>query len=219
MTYKRIAFAAGLVACLTCFIFARSYLLSASDYDLLFYKEGVKANQIHRPLPGRAYAIFSNSGRFQETSLCALEQENLSLDLEPVRFMGVNIAGQSYNEALTNLSGFIGDQVVDIFKARQTDKEWMMGKRFNDSNGAALARQCLQEIDTSLMFGEYFIFIVETVYYRADEKTPFMVVFKPNPLVLTDCGDSCPTEVRVKDLLPADMITRIKSEMGLMRIQ
>lgn len=216
MSAKRISLVALSVFVFAAALFFKQQLLSASDRDLMHHFYGLQADQFHDPVPGKAYAFYLDAKKFDPSAICELD---LALDdrtYKAVHLQGVNLAGESYNAALEGAGGYIGEKIIDVVRARNTQRVWALKARFHDGAGSAFSNECLQDIDTRIMLRPDLIYVVDTVYYRDGEDTPFLVVFKTRPVIL-ECGEDCRAGASVKTLIPPDRITQIKGEWGILR--
>ncbi len=216
MSVKRVSLIALFVLTFAAALFFKQQFLSASERDLMRHVYGLQADQFHDPMPGKAYAFYINELKFDSSPVCALEATQASIPNSAHHLKGVNLAGQSYNEALAGVAGYIGDKIIDIVRAKDTHRLWTLNAQFQSSAGAGFSSECLQDIDTATMLGADLIYIVDTVYYRSGDTRPFLVKFKSGPVVLA-CDEACPKQVSVTSLLPTDRITRFKWDWGIMQ--
>jgi hypothetical protein len=219
MSAKRISLVSILVVVFATGLFLRGQLLSANESDLMHHVDAWSADQFHDPVPGKAYAFYTEGQRFGRSAVCTLEVAADQRAEEPERFQGVNLAGQSYNAALEGLNGFIGDKIIDFVSAKDTYRDWKLAKLYKEGGKPNFDPNCLQELDTQMMFKPDLIFIVETVYFRNGERTPFLVTFKPKPLVL-GCKESeadCETAESSTIELPLNRFTKWKFKWEIIR--
>ena len=217
MSFSRVLLGAVTILLFAAALFFKQQFLSASERDLMSHVEGLEAAQFHLPKPGQAYAYNAELRQFDPSPVCWFQQTgSVAAGREEKPTKGINLAGESYNAALEGAGGFVGEKIIEVIRAKDTQRMWLLEAHFQRRGDAKFDASCLQEADTVAMLGTNLVYIVDTVYYRSGEDIPFLVRFKSNPVILACDGDCARPSNQIRLHAP-DRITKIKSDWGLIQ--
>ncbi len=202
---------AGSIACLATFIFVKQNIFCMDNHDLFLHSNSVDADEVHEPEPGKAYAFHKRGGRFEPTASCVLQGVSRAAPKVEV-FHGRNLAGESYNAAIANFAGEIDNSFMGVVLAKPVERKWSLNKQHNKFAGGEFDSACIPVLVERVNNPNYEVYIVDTVYYSDGKMSDaFMVTFKPDPFVLSDCDAGCRADqVDLFELKRTRFLTRIK---------
>ncbi|PCJ08975.1 MAG: hypothetical protein COB16_05280 [Rhodobacteraceae bacterium] len=210
MEISKLTYSSVIIVVLTVGVFLKDRLLTADKNDLLLNSATIHAARLHLPSPGKAYVYYVNVGAFEKDSLCGPEEISEAKVADTIT--GVNSLGVGFNNAIEFSSGFLSAKIVSWLRIDQPSKSWVLDARFNIASEWIFEENCWTKIEEKLEHRDARIYIVETVFFvQGDQLGPFMVEFKPQPLVPDGCKPNCNVSATLDQLLSPSWSTTLKS--------